>query len=276
MPQLKILAWNIWMMPPWVRESPANTARARAIGEELSKLDFDIIVFVKAFDASARAALRDELGARFPHRAGPLNFSGLKLNGGVYVFSKMPLNVVKEIEWRDSKGFESMSRKGAMLLHGSIEGRPFQLIGLHMQGESGPGDHNQGIRNKQIAQLTAQLVQSTAAPDVPLFICGDFNTQRRDRADSVTDRPSYVRMLDYFNASNGAEHRITLDDRRDHNDLANYDSGRQAELDYIFVRAGDKPVKGHWQREIIQRFGWAETKHKDLAYRYAVYGRFEF
>jgi endonuclease/exonuclease/phosphatase family metal-dependent hydrolase len=273
MAQLKILAWNIWMMPSWTRASPKNEARARAIGEELAKLDFDIIVFIKAFDATARRALRDKLGARFPHRYGPLNFQGsvLKINGGVYVLSRVPLEVVKEIQWQNSKGVESMSRKGAMLLRGEIEGRKFQLIGLHMQGESEPGDHNQGVRNQQIAQLAAQLVTTTSDPAVPLFICGDFNTQRRDHSDPFAEAPAYSAMLDRLGATNRPDFGETLNDRRAQNDLATEDTGRVAELDYILVRDAGQAITGKWHVLKLRHPGWDGLNgRRDLAYRYGV------
>jgi endonuclease/exonuclease/phosphatase family metal-dependent hydrolase len=273
MPQLKILTWNIWMMPSWAHQSPKNEARARAIGQELAKLDFDIIVFIKAFDAAARGVLRDELGARFPHRYGPLSFNGsvFKINGGVYVFSRVPLTVVKEIQWRDSKGAESMSRKGAMLLRGETQGRKFQLIGLHMQGESAPGDHNQGIRNKQIAQLASELVTTTSDPNVPLFICGDFNTQRRSHTDPFAESAAYSAMLERLGATNRPDFGETLDDRRVHNDLATDDTGRLAELDYILVRNAGQAITGKWHVLKLRRQGWdGPSGRRDLAYRYAV------
>jgi len=272
MPQLKVLTWNIWMVPGWTGQSPKNAARARAIGEELAKLDFDVLCFIKAFDAPARAALRDELGARYPHRYGPLNFNGsvFKINGGVYVLSKVPLTVVREIQWRDSAGAESMSRKGAMLLRGAIEGSPFQLIGLHMQGESKPGDHHQKIRNKQIAQLSAELVSAASDPSVPLFICGDFNTQRRDHEDPFAESAAYLAMMKLLGTTTGPDFRVTLDDNRVHNDLAE-GTGRIAELDYVLVRANGHAITGKWHTLHLRRQGWdGPNGRKDLGYRYAV------
>ena len=79
MAELKILAWNIWMMPGLSFQSPSNAARAAAIGDQLKDLDFDIVCFIKAFDAPARSELRHKLGKRYPHRYGPLNFDGSKI-----------------------------------------------------------------------------------------------------------------------------------------------------------------------------------------------------
>lgn len=277
MAKLKILTWNIWMMPSWLHLSPNNDARARAIAEELSKLDFDIIVFEKAFDGSARQILRDGL-KKYPHAYGPLNDHPIKLNGGVYVLSRLPLTFVHEIEYRDYVLIpEGLSRKGAMLLSGyTDDGKPFEIIGTHLQGESGAGNEHQAVRDKQIAQLASELV-SKSDPKIPLFICGDFNTQRRDPSNPAVESPSYLRILQLFHAVNGHADRVTLDDSSD-NDLAEYNKGRKAELDYILVRPGEKALQGIWEVVHITHPGWeGPNGHKrDLSYRFGVCGQFEF
>src|SRR5690242_1020793 len=98
MARLKILSWNIWMMPQWIDESPKNEARASAIATELLRFDFDLIVFVKAFDGAARNILQKSMNARYPYHYGPLIDGSVKLNGGVYVLSRIPVTFVREIE----------------------------------------------------------------------------------------------------------------------------------------------------------------------------------
>jgi endonuclease/exonuclease/phosphatase family metal-dependent hydrolase len=276
---LKILTWNIWMMPPIVHESPSNDARAEAIAAELLARDFDILCLEKAFDGGARDVLRHKLAQRYPYRYGPINRVGLDLtlNGGVWVLSRVQLAPVQEIEFRDASGIERLSRKGAILLRGSWQGRPFQLIATHLQGEEGPGYKNQGIRDKQIDQIAKELIAQHADPALPLFICGDFNTERRDRIDPFAESPSYLRMLKLFGAVNGDQQRVTLDDHRVHNDLANYDTGRIAELDYILLRQAGHAITGTWQELIMRRRGWdGPNGRQDLSYRYAVVAHFEF
>jgi len=273
MAELKILAWNIWMMPGLSFQSPSNAARAAAIGDQLKDLDFDIVCFIKAFDAPARSELRHKLGKRYPHRYGPLNFDGsiFEINGGVYIFSRVPLTVVREIRWRNSAGFESHSRKGAMLLRGEIEGSPFQLIALHMQGESGRKIRNQDVRNRQIEQLAAELVDTTSDPTVPLFICGDFNTARRRVDDPLAESDDYLAMMERLGTTTGRDFRVTLDDNPDHNDLAADGFGRVAELDYVLVRDNGHKVTGKWHTLHLQQQGWdGPHGRKDLAYRYAI------
>src|SRR5262245_12035633 len=177
--QLKILTWNIWMMPWFTFQSPHNQARARAIAEEILKLDFDILCLEKAFDGGARAVLSRALGARYPYRYGPANSGfSLKVNSGVWIFSRIPLTDRHEIQFRDCAGIECASRKGAMLLSGTFDSHAFQILATHLEGE--PGAHytpeRQEIRNRQMTQIRDDLLKPFAIPDAPLFLCGDFDT----------------------------------------------------------------------------------------------------
>lgn len=171
---------------------------------------------------------------------------------------------------------EGFSRKGAALFRGELDGRAFQLIGTHLQGEGGPREQNQPIRDKQLAQLAHELIAGSADPALPLFICGDLNTQRRDRTDPFSESPSYRQMLTRLDAENSEEFLVTLDDRRVHNDLANYDTGRVAELDYILLRRAGHAVTGSWRDRILRQQGWDGAQgRRDLSYRYAVIATFQ-
>jgi endonuclease/exonuclease/phosphatase family metal-dependent hydrolase len=270
---LHLLTWNIWMMPPIVNESPRNGPRAEAIAAELGARHDTILCLEKAFDGGARDVIGERLKDQFPYRYGPINRVklDLTLNGGVWVLSRIPLTPVCEIEFRDASGIERLSRKGALLLRGEWEHRPFQLIATHLQGEEGPGYVNQPVRDKQIAQIAHDLIAAHADPALPLFICGDFNTERRDRIDPFAQSPSYLRMLQLFGAVNGEEERVTLDDKRVHNDLANYDTGRVAELDYILLRRAGQAIQGTWRQVVLRRQGWDGPEgRRDLSYRFAV------
>jgi endonuclease/exonuclease/phosphatase family metal-dependent hydrolase len=276
---LGILTWNIWMMPRWTNTSPKNFERAAAIAHELLALDYDILCLEKVFDDGTRALLNKALGARYPYCFGPVNRSGspLKINGGVWVLSRTPLTWVHEIQFRDSNFTEGFSRKGAMLLRGSWHGYTFQLIATHLQGEEGPRDEHQPIRDKQMDQIARELIAGHVDPAQPLFICGDLGTQRRDRTDPFAESASYARMLKTFAAVNGPEQRVTLDDRRVHNDLASYDTGRVAELDYVLLHCAGHAIAGTWREVILRHPGW-EGPHgrRDLSYRYAVGASFVF
>jgi endonuclease/exonuclease/phosphatase family metal-dependent hydrolase len=264
---LKILTWNIWMMPAFTFQSPLNTRRAAAIAASLEELDYDIICFEKAFDGAARAVLSKALGMRYPHRYGPANSGfSLKVNSGVWVFSRFPLTVVREIQFRDCAGIECLSRKGAMLLEGAFEGHAFQIVAAHLQGEAGNifTEAHQQVRNRQMAQIRDELLTPHTKSGVPLFLCGDFDTPRSSGG--------YQVMLKIFgDPGNGAESRITLVDDCAVNDLAMGNHGRRDELDYILVRSGGAALDAEWHLRPLRSYGWdGRTTRKDLSYRYAV------
>ena len=165
--RVKVLTWNIWMMPWFTFQSPHNRERAAVIAQELLKLDLDILCFQKAFDSGARDVLWEALRTRFPNQYGPANSGfSLKVNSGVWILSRMPLTELGEIQFRDCAGIECFSRKGAMLLHGEFEGHPFQIAATHLQGESGNEftEANQQIRNKQMMQIRDDLLARHPEP----------------------------------------------------------------------------------------------------------------
>ena len=266
---LQILTWNIFMMPPISFQSPSNQRRAAAIADELAKLDYDILCLEKVFDGCAQETLEAALGARYPHRFGPANdgFS-LKSNSGVMVFSKIPLGDYRELEFDDKTDVEVLSRKGAIMLSGSIADHRFHLVATHLQGDDAPyyRPEHQKVRDRQLLQI-AELVEQHADPDATLFLCGDLSTPR--------DNPSYRRLLRLLELENGPEQRITLHDDKSVNDMAQDDTKRKAELDYVLVRAKSR-VTGRWVRHVIRHDGWDDGGRKDLSYRYAVGGTFTF
>jgi endonuclease/exonuclease/phosphatase family metal-dependent hydrolase len=268
-PALSILTWNIFMMPPWIHESPRNGPRAAAIGAALLEQDFDILCLQKAFDGNAREILAGALGARYPHRYGPANDGcSLKISSGVWVLSRHPLTEAREIQFDACSNVECFSRKGALSLRGVCAGGPFQLIATHLQGEEGARftPEHQHVRDLQMVQLRDTLMGS-----LPVILCGDLGTPRfSDDGRGETD--SYRQMLATFQASNGDEPRITLDDARTSNDLATGNTGRRNELDYILLRPGGRRASAARTRHVFRRAGWdaPPSARQDLSYRYAV------
>lgn len=272
---LKVLTWNIWMMPTWVFQSPNNAGRAAAIGVELSKLDFDILCLEKAFDSGARDVIGNALGGCHPYRYGPANDAGLslKIGSGVWVLSRIPLTDYHEIQFNESAGVESFSRKGAVLLSGAVGSHKFQIVATHLQGDDGPSyrPDYQLIRNHQMAQISSDLIEPHADKTVPRLVCGDFCTPRWDEDNPFNESDGYRTMLATFGAENGPDNRVTLDDSRVHNDLAIDNTGRAAELDYILLRSAGCAVTADWSRLVLRSRGWdGPNGRQDLSYRYGV------
>ncbi len=188
---LKILSWNIYMLPPVVPQK-GKRERAHAIVEELMHSDYDIIVFQEAFLTAARHIISKGLGTIYPYQYGPINRKpGLKISGGVWILSKIPMTPLKVIQFRDCATWDCMARKGAVLMEGVWNGRPFQLMGTHLQA-----DQFQEVRFKQMDQIYTELLSPFNRPGVPQLICGDMNTEAE-----IKDR--YCAMLDCFGAENG-------------------------------------------------------------------------
>ena len=271
---LSILSWNIFMMPPWVHESPRNAERSAAIAVSLLDESFDIVCLQKVFDPGARLVLERMLGERYPYRYGPANDgASLLLNSGVWVLSKHPLTDYRVIEFDDCSGIECLSRKGAMLLSGRCGVAPFRLIVTHLQGEE--GSHftrkNERVRHAQMLAIREQLIVPNLEYGVPFILCGDFGTPRFD-ADGKTESAVYRDMMTTFAATNGSEPRMTLDETPEGNQLVKDGSGRVNELDYVLVRPNDARVSALRVRRMFRRGGWddARTGRVDLSYRYAV------
>ena len=114
---LKILNWNIYMLP-YIGALNNNSERAEDIGNLLAKTDYDIIVFEEAFYSNARKLITKELGLEYPYKYGPTNPENnyFETNSGVWILSKLPLKLIKSIVFNNSKGFDAIAKKGAVIL----------------------------------------------------------------------------------------------------------------------------------------------------------------
>lgn len=231
---LKILSWNIYMLPaPIIR--PGKLDRARQITAHLKQADFDIIVFQEAFHHRARRIISKGLKEKYPFRYGPANKGGFsfKTNSGIWVVSRIPLNVLGTIQFKNCKGVDCYSRKGAMLLEGEVKGKKFQILGTHLQSEDA-----QLIREKQMDQIFIELLTKYHQPEVPQIICGDLNTES-------DIKEHYCAMLDCLDAEDGefeSVEKFTYDGIN--NEIAqSYGAKTKFTLDYILLRSNGAKVK---------------------------------
>jgi endonuclease/exonuclease/phosphatase family metal-dependent hydrolase len=189
---LKIMTWNIYMLPIL---APGNhrIERAHAILDELKNSDFDIIVFQEAFLPKARKIIGEGLRTLYPFQYGPANNEGtnIKSNSGVWVISKIPMKIEKMIQFKECATWDCLVRKGAMLLSGVWNGKPFQIMGTHLQA-----DKYQNIRFKQMDEIYTELLAPFKTDGVPQIVCGDMNTE-------AEIKQRYCEMLDCFGAENG-------------------------------------------------------------------------
>jgi sphingomyelin phosphodiesterase len=223
---LKILTWNIYMLPH-CNLINHNHQRAKSIAETLNSSNYDIIIFQEAFDKGSRRILRQLLGNSYPFIYGPANESlfSLRTSSGIWVLSKIPLQKLKEIEYKNRFGIDAMARKGAVMFEGNWNGQLFQIVGTHLQADS-PDE----VRRMQCDEIAHELLEKYSKENVPQFVCGDFNIE-------TSDMENYHYMLNVLNADNGiieGDLHVTYDEID--NSLAKRENGKKRLIDYVLLR----------------------------------------
>ena len=229
---LKILSWNIYMLPRMVPRK-GKRERAYAIVEALKKTDYDIIVFEEAFLPAARKIILAGLGNQYEFQYGPVNSTpNIKTNGGVWILSKIKMDLVKTIQFKECATWDCLARKGAMLLEGTWNGKKFQLMGTHLQA-----DEYQEVRYKQMDEIYTDLLAPYLRNGVPQIVCGDMNTEAE-----IKER--YCTMLNCFGAENGeisGVEKCTYDGVN--NEIAqSYGVKDKTTYDYILLRNNGQRV----------------------------------
>jgi endonuclease/exonuclease/phosphatase family metal-dependent hydrolase len=270
---LKLLSWNIQMLPRGLGKGKAK--RAKAIVEELRKTNHDVVVFQELFYARSRKILSRGLKETFPHQTPVLNkkIFSFKLNGGVMIFSKYPITGIKEICYTSKSGPDRLSRKGALLAELAIKEKSIQVVGTHLQAFG-----KKEIMYAQYQQLFDELLKPTERACIPQIICGDFNTLKKIPETLPTDLPanfeeriaSYEVMIKTLQAQDGdihGEQQFTMD--RPFNDLCTSRKQYRLLLDYFLIRNNESSAYIHQRKIIISKYPW-HKKYSDLSDHYGL------
>jgi endonuclease/exonuclease/phosphatase family metal-dependent hydrolase len=255
--QLKILSWNIYMLP-YLSLFNHNGRRAKVIGSQLKDSDYQIIVFQEAFSNKCRNILSKELKQEYPYQYGPANWSffPVRTNSGLWIVSKIPLEKIEEIQFHSAQGFDRIARKGAVLFEGNFNGAKFQLVATHLQA-----DKPTKIRQSQCDQISG-LIKKHYKSDEPQILCGDFNTE-------MSDKQSYSQMLKILDAQNGelsGKLKVTYDE--ENNTLAKHPNGKGEIIDYILTR--NTQLISNIKRNVVE-FYHSDPKYKThLSDHYAM------
>ncbi|MGP8217228.1 MAG: sphingomyelin phosphodiesterase [Bacteroidia bacterium] len=271
---IKILTWNIYMLPRLYIHT-GQVKRAKEIAEILKTQDADIIVFEEAFDNKARGIIREGLKSLYPFESGdPRKNVFYKTSCGVWILSKVPVEIVKQIFFKNAQGSDRFACKGAILLKGMKDGFCFQLVGTHLQSDPNNGKDVQAIRAVQYNQIRKELLEPYAEENVPQFVAGDFNTIEADS----NNHSQLVDSLKLNQCTLEGEKCYSYD--YGHNDLivtlANQPQLTRPQLiDYVFY---SKP--GHLELEgkmhiVTFRKQW-DAAHCDLSDHFAVAAEFHF
>jgi sphingomyelin phosphodiesterase len=257
---LKILSWNIYMLPGIV-PMKGRIERAHAIVDTLDHLDYDVIVFQEAFHGKAVSVIREGLKNIFPHMYGPFNpaKSPFRISSGVWVLSKIPLDLLGTIEYTDAKVADRVPRKGAALLQGNFNGKVFQILGTHMQAQNFPE-----IRKKQFKEMYDGLLSKYKVEGIPQIICGDMNTE-------IEIEKNYCEMLQCLDAENGDMNGIQKESYDGtNNELAlSVWKKEKTTLDYILFRNNGAKIHSVKRSVSVFKRQWKKGKH-DLSDHYGV------
>lgn len=168
---LKVMNWNIFMIPPIVYKS-CQCDRAELIGEQVAEWNPDVIVFNEAFQSKPRKIIWKALKERYPYASKQTKGGLFKVNSGVWILSKYPIKKQRNIIFRAKSGSDGMSKKGAVMAELEVNGRRIQVFGTHVQS----GGENVAVREKQFKQMMDELITPNYADSIPQFISGDLNT----------------------------------------------------------------------------------------------------
>jgi endonuclease/exonuclease/phosphatase family metal-dependent hydrolase len=247
---LQILTWNIGILPS-LSLFKERDDRAQAIANALRCTDYDIIVFQEAFTIYARNVIGQSLHDQYPYAYGPVNKSmlSLKVNSGIWILSKIPLKIRKEIEFTGSAGMDGFARKGAVLLDGLFYGAPFQLIATHLQDDAYP----QVIREQQLTEIHEKLIKPYSQVDTPQIICGDFNTDEK----MVENYKGMLSILDAEDGSIDGTIKITFDDISNDEFKSLHPDPRR--IDYVLTR-NSQLISWIKEKVAVLKSRWGENK----------------
>jgi len=249
--ELKVLSWNIYMLPPLIFFN-GKRKRASAIGQLLAESDYDVIVFQEAFHHGARRKLKRCLKDTYSYQIGPANirYVSLRTSSGVWILSKVPIKKVETICFKERSGFDNrMARKGALMIEGEKDGQVFQVIGTHLNA-GGTSE----LRLSQVRAIHDELMLPFQIENVPQIICGDFNI--------VKGTNTYDKMIKILEAKDGELHSspdATYDPSNDMNK-----GERKYIIDYIFYKNNEKKTISTIRKVPKIQYQWHKN-HKDLA-----------
>ncbi|MBX7240612.1 MAG: sphingomyelin phosphodiesterase [Bacteroidia bacterium] len=191
--RLKILTWNIYMLPNLVKFTKKDE-RAKEIGELLKHSDYDVVVLQEAFRKKSKRIIRKALKKEYPYRIEPESKSlSLKAGSGIWILSKVKMKKKKDLSFKYCSGIpDCMARKGATMVEGEKNGKRFHLIGTHLQAE----DKYPQTRKRQFRQIMKEMVEPFSQKNIPLIIAGDLNVNKYDSL-------QYRDMLGILDAEDG-------------------------------------------------------------------------
>ena len=241
--QLKILSWNIKMMPAPYGWFLNRNERADNIIQFLKESDdYDIIFFQEAFSGSIRRKIYAKLQNIYPHEVEPDDQTVFyKINSGLWVISRLPITLKNHISFTQFRESDKLASKGAKLFSVKKDEQEFHLIHTHMQADY--ETRNSDVRTLQYTEIYNQLILPHEKEVIPLILCGDLN---------ISEPGKLKKMLEKLKLQNGP-----LMGTLKHSTI-----GRSKELmDYILIRENHSKFKSIKRRVIDFSYKLKEKKY---------------
>lgn len=197
---LRILQQNTGLLYLGHRGWMPRKAALRRLIEELRDGDWDLVALSEVFRLSERDRIVEALADRYPHVVfGPEGGRfPPRLNGGLLLLSRQPLEHPRFLVCRDSAGIDAWANKGVAAARWNPAGWPAPLLLAfsHTQNPDATGpEANRAVTAAQLAEIGAWL-QAEADPREPVLFFGDLNTDAHDRTLTAAPRaPESYRHL---------------------------------------------------------------------------------
>lgn len=259
---VNILSWNIYMRPR-IGFHDGQVKRASEIVKELKDKNYDVIVFQEAFDNKARNIIWKGLKEKYPYQSGaPKHKYFFKVSTGVFIISKLPLEMIEHIYYSECGGSDCFAVKGAALVNVTKNGKVFQIIGTHLQAANGKKKTGTEIRKIQYDEINAKLLAPYKKEGVPQFLVGDLNTKKSNE-DAYNN---LIKELEMEDGEISGTKQFTSDGTT--NDFKDADNEPKL-IDYVLCKKNGAKVRFIKRSIEIFKSDWSK-EHKDLSDHYAV------
>jgi endonuclease/exonuclease/phosphatase family metal-dependent hydrolase len=168
---LKVLSWNVYMLPKPLKESLQST-RQRVIPQELKKSQHDIFFLQEAFMGSFRSEAVRVLKKTHPHQIHLNKWRGFPFfSSGLHVISRYPIKSVDWTYFRNCADADCFSTKGVILIEVTLpSGKKLHVANTHLQS----GRRFAEVRRQQMDEVR-RLLDRYEDPKIPQVLLGDLN-----------------------------------------------------------------------------------------------------
>jgi len=235
---VKILSYNIFLRPPFVRNN-ANDFKNERLREFINRMDeFDIISLQEIFwlaNSRQRTLLQAARDRGFKYHAESVSASWRSakfIDAGLLILSKYPILESDAHIYRAGNQIDGWAAKQVIYAKIQISGAFFlHVFNTHLQASyfDNHESHNKTndvARAAQVVEMASFISRKTAGSPYPILITGDFNINSREVGSPETETQEYKYMMqtldpsgnlrDLLKESYNGMHPITYGDIYEH------------------------------------------------------------